>query len=206
MKQIQLKNHPDFQVDGKWVQKFTQEKGVVWTTRSGVLWTNLTQRCKTGGSLQQVFPSYSTCKNHFKDFQEFAEWCQHQVGYLNKDSKGRYWQLDKDILKKGNKVYSPDLCVFVPKAVNCMLEKAEKKRGEWPIGVHSNKSRFVATVLRGVLGEPTLNKSFATPLEAFMYYKEHKENYIKRVAEEYKEIVDPRVYTALMNYQVDIED
>lgn len=206
MKQIQLKNHPDFQVDGKWIQKFTQEKGVVWTTRSGVLWTNLTQRCKTGGSLQQAFPSYSACKNHFKDFQEFAEWCQHQIGYMNKDSKDHYWQLDKDILKKGNKVYSPDLCVFVPKAVNCMLEKAEKKRGEWPIGVYRDKKKFISTVLRGVLGEPTLVKSFDTPLEAFMFYKENKEAYIKRVAEEYKEIVDPRVYTALMNYQVDIED
>lgn len=31
------------------------------------------------------------------------------------------WHLDKDILLKGNKVYSPETCAFVPAKINSLL-------------------------------------------------------------------------------------
>ena len=45
------------------------------------------------------------------------------------------WELDKDILVKGNKIYSPDTCCFVPKEVNTVFTKRQSKRGDYPIGV-----------------------------------------------------------------------
>ena len=205
-KQTQFKNHEDFKIDGKWVQKFTKEKLVIWTTRSGVLWTNMTQRCKSGGSLQQRFPSYQRCENGFSDFQEFAEWCQHQVGYNSKDTGGRFWQLDKDILVKNNKVYSPDTCVFLPKDLNCVLESSKRSRGECPIGVYKAKNSYCASLLRGILGLPKIHKSFPNPYDAFIFYKTEKEKYLKQVADLYSGKVDPRVIKALYNYQVELED
>ena len=37
------------------------------------------------------------------------------------------WEIDKDVLLKGNKIYSEDTCVFIPPCLNLMLTKREKK-------------------------------------------------------------------------------
>ena len=47
---------------------------------------------------------------------------------------------------------------------------------------------------------------FSKPDEAFNVYKQAKEDYIKEVAELYKDQIDIRVYEALMKYEVDIND
>ena len=47
---------------------------------------------------------------------------------------------------------------------------------------------------------------FETPKQAFQVYKQAKEDYIKEVAEEYKGKIDNRLYEALMNYEVEIDD
>ena len=44
-------------------------------------------------------------------------------------------QLDKDILFSGNKVYSEETCVFVPKVVNMFTTDSGASRGELLIGV-----------------------------------------------------------------------
>ena len=50
-----------------------------------------------------------TCVPEWHLFQTFAEWCDVQIGFNNEG-----WHLDKDILVKGNKIYGPDFCAFVP--------------------------------------------------------------------------------------------
>jgi hypothetical protein len=47
---------------------------------------------------------------------------------------------------------------------------------------------------------------FVTELEAFLAYKEAKEQQIKVVANRWKDQIDPRVYDALMNWEVEITD
>lgn len=42
--------------------------------------------------------------------------------------------------------------------------------------------------------------------EAFLTYKRFKENYIKQVADEYKNLIPDKVYQALYNYKVEITD
>lgn len=207
-KQTQLKNHPDFKVDGKWIQKFNPEPCVSYTTRAGVLWTNMNQRCKAGGSLQEANPAYEGCINGFNDFQQLAEWCQGQIGYMSKDENGRFWQLDKDILVKNNKIYSPDTCVFVPKSLNCLLERRSNDRGDYPVGViYLKKSNiFMARVNRATLQLKPNIEYCKTADAAFCAYKRMKEDHIKNVADFYKNQVDPRVYDALYKYEVHIDD
>ena len=47
---------------------------------------------------------------------------------------------------------------------------------------------------------------FNTPQEAFQAYKKFKENYIKQVADEYKEYIPQKLYEAMYNYEVEIGD
>ena len=138
----------------------------------------------------------------FQKYADFKEWCNKQIGF---DQEG--WVLDKDILIKGNKEYSPETCCFVPSDINAIFIRQENIRGKYPIGVWFDKQKgnYQADVCVGRKKRRRLG-SFDTPEEAFQAYKQAKEAYIKEVAELYKEQIDPRVYEALMNYEVTIDD
>ena len=171
------------------------------------LWLNMLTRCTQ--KCWDKYPTYTgvTCSENFKSYTYFYEWCQIQVGFKNKDEKGISWNLDKDLLVKGNKVYSEDTCVFVPLRLNLLLTNRESSRGEWPIGVYrsKNKKQFRSMCSNGT-GKRKHLGYFNTPQEAFQAYKTYKEALIKQVANEYKEQLDCRVYEALMNYEVNEND
>ena len=120
------------------------------------------------------------------------------------DDKGEPFHLDKDILVKGNKIYSEDTCCFVPICINNLFTLRGLKRGELLIGVSKKGDRFCASIHKH--GKQKGLGTFDTELEAFWAYKEAKEAYIKELAEKWKDQIDPRVYEALMKYQVEITD
>ena len=162
------------------------------------LWKNMLKRCYSEVSFKKS-PSYEQCltSETFNHYQQFKTWCNQQLGFGNTG-----WELDKDILVKGNKVYSEDTCCFVPKEINLLLVKHDKGRGNYSLGVDYHKSRkqFRARCSDKHLGW------FNTEIEAFNAYKTAKEAYIKDVANKWKDKIDPRVYEALMNYEVEITD
>lgn len=137
----------------------------------------------------------------FRWFKDFKEWCSKQVGFGNKG-----WHLDKDILIKGNKVYSPETCCFVPPEINILLVNSRATRGDFPVGVYYEASRDKFQSYIRMYGKKKSLGRFATLEEAFYAYKQAKEDYIKEVAEMYKDQIDIRVYEALMKYEVDIND
>ena len=61
---------------------------------------------------------------------------------------GKTLDLDKDILFKGNKVYSPETVALVPHAINTLFINRKDGRGDFPIGVYceKDKKRFRATM------------------------------------------------------------
>ena len=172
-------------------------------TKECRLWNNMLKRCYSVGC-QKVRPTYIDCSvsENFRYLQYFKEWCNNQIGFNSVDEKGKPFALDKDILVKGNRVYNEDVCVFVPQEVNLLFTKRDKSRGEYPIGVSFHKSRGMLTA--------TLNNKylgyFNTAEQAFQVYKTAKEAYIKEVANKWKDKIDPKVYEALMNYEVHIDD
>ena len=89
--------------------------------------------------------------------------------------------------------------------VNKLFVKSNKTRGEYPIGVSKHGDKFVAHLSKGNGKVITLG-TYDTPEEAFFAYKKAKEAYIKEVAEEYKGKIPYRLYEALMNYEVEIDD
>lgn len=164
------------------------------------LWKNMLKRCYC----EKYYTKQSTYKDctvsdNFKYYSYFKEWCSSQIGFGNEG-----WCLDKDILIKGNKIYSEDTCVFVPREINNLLTKRDKLRGNYPIGVSPSKGKLQSYINKK--GKKCGLGTFNTIEEAFLTYKKAKEAYIKEVANKWKDQIDPRVYEALMNYQVEITD
>ena len=173
------------------------------TTKEYMLWKNMLKRCYSD-TYQKKKPTYEGCKvsDNFKSYEYFYEWCHKQVGFNNED-----WHLDKDLLVKGNKVYSENSCVFIPFEINSLLTKRESMRGEYLIGVcwHKRDKVFTATVSKNKGKQEHLG-SFKTELEAYNAYKQAKESFIKEQANKWKGEIDGRAYNALMNYTVEIAD
>lgn len=118
------------------------------------------------------------------------------------------YQLDKDILSKGIKIYSPDTCCFVPQFINTLLGKNDADRGEYPIGVSFDKRRKLFATQMSKWGKHVRIGWFNTIEKAFVAYKKAKEDYLKEVATLYfsEGKINRDVYNALMNYEVSITD
>ena len=172
-------------------------------TKEYTLWCSMLRRCYSE-KYQKKQPTYEGCEvsDNFKSFEYFYEWCINQIGF---DNEG--WHLDKDLLNKGNKVYSESTCVFIPSEINSLLVKREASRGEHFIGVCWNKTSkvFMAQVSKGK-GKSERLGLFNTEIEAFNAYKQAKETFVKEQAEKWKDKIDIRAYNALMNYTVNLTD
>ena len=110
------------------------------------------------------------------------------------------WQdkhLDKDILFEGNKVYSPETCVFVPRMVNNFTNDRDAARGEFLIGVswHKPTEKFISQCSNPFTKKLDYLGLFDCELEAH-------EVWIKRKLELAYELAiqeDSRVAEALIN-------
>lgn len=163
-------------------------------------WLSLMKRCYDESSLEPAYYDANVI-THWHNSSTFQEWAVVQPGF---NMKG--WELDKDLLVKGNKIYSPETCVFLPKNVNAALTKRQNYRGDYPIGVQPSKSgnRFEAWCGDG--SRSRYLGVFGTVLEAFLCYKAKKEEMLKSLADKYRDDLDPRAYQALYNYEVEITD
>ena len=166
------------------------------------LWHGVLQRC-FDDKLKQKYPTYKdvTCSKEWLSMTLFIEDVSQMKGY---GFDG--WDLDKDILQKGSKLYSKETCCFVPSEINLLLTKSDKARGEYPVGVYFGKHAGKFRAKLNINGKQKSLGYFTTPEEAFQAYKLAKEDQIKVVAEKWKHQLDERVFQALMDYEVNIDD
>jgi hypothetical protein len=106
--------------------------------------------------------------------------------------------LDKDILCKGNKVYSPETCVFVPHTINTLFLRCQKNRGNLSIGVCFDKSKKKYCAGLGINNKNIKLGVYNTPEEAFAEYKRHKEALIVVTADKYKGRIPEKLYKAMI--------
>ncbi len=141
------------------------------------IWLSMIYRCYTSnsGSHNATYQNCYVC-DEWLYLSNFKKWFD--------DNYVEGYHLDKDILVKGNKTYSPDTCCFVPPIVNSLAIRNHSHRGKCPVGVYYKKADkcFVATMrYRGVLVTVCRSSSMD---EAFEAYKIAKEKYIKAIADE----------------------
>ena len=175
------------------------------------VWHKMLQRCYDPYYINK-FPTYiyTTVCEQWLNFQNFAKWYDENYYECNNERM----ELDKDILVKNNKIYSPSTCIFVPQRINYLFTKRQNCRGNYPIGVTYNKESKRLKVQCNIyktgkaskeqLGRYPIDK----PFQAFYVYKEFKENYIKQVADEYysKGLIPKKLYDAMYKYEVEIND
>jgi len=168
-----------------------------------VSWLSMFRRCYNP-KFHRDRPTYTGCTvcDEWHNYQNFAKWFDENYYEANND----VMCLDKDILHKGNKLYSPENCVFVPNTINVLFVKSDSTRGELPIGVSfckkGNKYRSDCTVQNK---QKSLGK-FNTKEEAFNTYKKFKEKHIKQIADQYKNLIPQKLYDAMYKYEVEITD
>ena len=172
-------------------------------TKEYKLWQSMLERCYND-TYKKKYPTYIDCEvsDNFKSYEYFYGWCNKQIGFNNEG-----WHLDKDLLVKGNKVYSETTCVFLPQEINTLLIKRTALRGNHLIGVSWSKrdKAFISRVHKNK-GVSEFLGYFKTELEAHNAYKTTKEAFVKEQANKWKSQIDPRAYNALMNYEVNIDD
>lgn len=185
--------------DGEYRSKIDGE-----TTRQYECWKSMMRRCYSQNT-QNKQPIYigRTVVDEWHNFQNFAKWYDENFYEI----KGQETQLDKDILIKGSKIYSPETCVFVPHNINKLFTKSNKSRNGLPIGVctHPNSKKYLSSCSNGD-GKKVHLGMFENTEEAFIAYKIYKEKLITDIADKYKDVLPNRLYNALTDYRVDIND
>lgn len=174
------------------------------STKEYESWFYMLMRCYSS-LYQEKFPTYKGCSVcvEWHNFQNFAKW--YNDNYY--EVEGKRMELDKDILFKGNKVYSPSTCIFVPNNINTLFIKGDSMRGKYPIGVyfHKERKKFRAHC-KGKNGEYVGLGEYETPIDAFNAYRKGKKEIIKQIAGEYKSKIPQSLYNAMLQYEVSIDD
>lgn len=156
----------------------TENSKIVWRCPYYRTWTNMLDRAYSD-KYKQRQPTYRdvTVCEEWHSFMRFRAWMVEQ------DWEGK--ELDKDILFQGNKVYSPDTCVFVDKAVNLFLTDCAASRGEWPLGVcwHERGKKFMSRCCNPFTNEPEYLGLFHCQNQAHLAWKARKHELACRLAD-----------------------
>lgn len=175
-------------------------------TKEYKAWHHILERCYDN-KLKEKRPTYqdAVCCDEWLCFENFYKWLHSQDNF-DKWYFGNRWAVDKDILVKGNKVYSPETCCLVPDYINVVF--AQRHRGKLPTGVTINYQRYQAGCTNPFTKKREYLGTYDTMEEAFQKYKQRKEEIIKQIAE--REYVNGNIvrqcYEAMTKYQVESED
>ena len=183
----------------------SKENGKI--TKCYEVWHSMLQRCYYD-KFQDRKPTYKGCEvcESWHNFQTFAEWYENNYYEI----PGKVMSLDKDILVKGNKIYSPNTCVFVPQEINLLFVKRDKSRGKYPIGVRVMPSGNYQVRCNNGYGKDIYLGTYSNSKEAFRVYKQYKEKLIKETINSYEGVIPEPHYSklknAIYNYKVEIND
>jgi len=155
-------------------------------------WVRVLERCYDP-KYKKKNPSYNDvaiCDEWIK-FSNFKEW-------FDKNYVDGY-EIDKDILVQGNKVYSPDTCCFVPRRINTLLLNKQRTNTSGVIGVTYKDNAYVAT--GHIDGKKKHFGRFKTPEDASAAYVRAREQYSTKVVTEYFDngLISERVRDAIIN-------
>lgn len=161
------------------------EKHAFW------IWHAIVDRCYNE-ELRSKYPAYKKCFmcEDWLNYQLFRKW--YDDNYYKVGTERMH--IDKDILFKNNKIYSPETCIIVPQRINMLFLKKSNKF-DLPNGVKPiSNGLFSAEYNHERIG------IFNSAYEAGVAHDKSKKNAIINVANEYKGKIPDYVYLALINW------
>lgn len=166
-------------------------------------WYNMFMRCYNE-NVHKNRPTYKRCtvSEDWYCFQTFAKWYEACISKLNPDEN---YELDKDILSRGNNVYSPEKCCLVPSKINNLLTHNKTTESETPTGVSYNNLSGKYTSAIRIKGVKIHLGTYDTDTAACNSYIEAKTESIKELAlEVYEEKkITYATYQALLEFKMD---
>lgn len=178
------------------------EKGTPTNRTSYAKWCSMMYRCY-GDYSKVENPSYEECSvcKEWHNYQNFARWYDAN----NNDDDTIKWELDKDLTIIGNKLYSPESCMLVPKNVNLFIVSRDGDRGEFMIGVSWNKEK---RKFRTQCNDPMTSKNrhvgyFNTEISAHLAWRKAKSMHAEQLASD--QVYD-NVKNAILRYKAAIDN
>lgn len=164
------------------------------STKAHAAWLGAMSRCYSD-CFQRKCTTYEGCtvSKEWHNFQKFAHWYYNQVGWQEN------YHLDKDILVKGNKVYSAETCCLVPPEINSLFQVYSIKKSGLPVGVFNHRNNRFKSMVKIDDSEVFLGV-YDTIEEAKRAYSSVKNMYVKLKVEKYKGKISDIAYNTIYNY------
>ena len=141
-------------------------------------WRGMIERCYSA-RFKGINPTYEGCTviDVWHSYCGFLIW--YNENYING------YDLDKDVLISGNKMYSPDTCAFIPHKINTLLNDRGRSTGEYPKGVYYDKRRRRIMAQININGRTRFLGRFDCKNKAHNAYVFAKKEYVRSVASLY---------------------
>lgn len=161
--------------------------------RAYIKWANILSRCYIRRPITAPWEDVEVC-DEWLNYQNFARWYEGNFKYYMDG-----WEIDKDLIDKNSKIYSPDTCVFLPKEINGAL--ISNVRGSTYTGATFRPltNNWVAAVWHED-GFKTSNV-FNTEQEALDFQKSSKEFKVRKLADKWKDLLSDKAYQALQSWE-----
>ena len=165
--------------------------------KSYIYWNSMLTRCYAKNK-KDSYKDKFVC-DEWLCYENFEKWFDENYYEI----EGERIELDKDILFKGNKIYSPETCVFVPLTLNNMFVcQNMKKENGLPLGVGIDKKAKTYYYCLNLFDKKIKAGGFKTSDEAFKGYKKEKEKHIKETVIKYKNKIPKNIYDIILNYEI----
>lgn len=161
------------------------------------LWHNMYDRCysKRYHDRSPQYIGCSMCDDWLDDQATFKEWARENYYTIDDEQI----DLDKDILVKGNKIYSPKTCIFVPHSINAYFNNLVRD----PVYIKSLDQWKMEICIEG---KNVTIGYFDTKDEAKEAYIKHKEASILAKADLYKDRIPRKLYNAMIKWRIELSD
>lgn len=174
---------------------YKTKDGKTELTQAYKTWAGMIDRCYRPGH-EVKFKAYADCSVCEK-WKYFSNFNQNIFIYIEG------FDIDKDILIKGNKVYSPEACCFVPRVINLIFAKNKTRKSNLTRGVKYRKygNRYSAEI--SINGKTKLIGYFKDINSAAKAYNQTRKEYISEIVDKYKDALKPKVFQALKKLILD---
>lgn len=150
---------------------------------------DMIKRCYSSNHLAAC-PWYEGCSvcDEWLTFSNFRRWM------IQQDWEGK--ELDKDLLVDGNKLYSPETCIFVDGVINGFLVNRKNHRGDYPLGshLHRDTGKLCVQCKNPFTGKKKYLGLYENPEDAYEAWRSFKHEIACKLSEAQ---TDQRIITAL---------